>query len=670
MHLSTRRARALTVIALLVLALSAAAWAGVRSAQRSEARGREAGFPQPTFGASSLQLGVNAALEQYDDAALAQHLARLSAAGITSIRQEFRWSTIEPARGEFDWRASDRIFAAARRHKLHILAVLWTTPEWARDSSGSANAPAIDTAPPRDPMDYARFAGAFARRYDAAPDSPLLAYQIWDEPNLSAAWGNGLLNPTLYLQVLRAARAAIRAVNPYATIALAALAPTVEQSNVNVAPQTYLLKLYQLGGHQDFDVAAAKPYGFGFRPDDRRVDPGVLNLSHLILMREVMTAHGDGHKAIWAAQFGWNALSADWQGESSIWGSVSEAQQAEYTRAAVQRAAREWPWLGAMFIDGLQPRMRADEHDQDARWGFALLDQNGNPRPLFDAYAAAVQDAAAAPRANLFAACRLPQSVAHTLRLENLATALPEITSSQPDCRDPNPNAAFSPGWRFDQLGADIPELPDARVTVRFHGDALALIVRRGNYRAYTYVMIDGQPANRLPRDERGAYLVMTAPALAPLIETIPVASGLGPGEHVAEITVERGWNQWALIGWSAPAAGLDGRIALGNRLLPLLMALAAVLFVFGLRRADGSAWWRDAWARLRAGQPAPTWRTVIAALVLWLTSSIAWATDAATAWQNLGLPANAAVSGVLGACVGRQPVRARGAVHPCAAAP
>jgi hypothetical protein len=349
----------------------------------------------------------------------------------------------------------------------------------------------------------------------------------------------------------------------------------------------------------------------------------------------VMAAHDESHKAIWAAQFGWNALPPGWAGEPSVWGSVDEATQAAHIRAAVQRAAREWPWLGAMYLETLEPAPRAREPAADPRWGFALLDQQGRKRPAFDAFVAALGDAAQAPRASLFAHCATPQSVARTLRLENLITALPEVTAARRDCQRPSPNAAFSDGWRFDQLGADIPERPDANVRVRFAGESLALIVRRGNYRAYTYVSIDGAPANLLPRDERGAYLIMTSPGLYPLIETIPVASGLGPGEHVAEITVDRGWNQWALIGWSARGPAVLRADAVPLWLLPLfaLLALGGALW----------SWPRAAWRFARAGRVV-SWKAVATGIGLWLASSMTWAQDAATAWRNIGLPLNSAL--------------------------
>ncbi len=646
--------KTLFALALLTLGLAASAYAGLQSAERLEMRGRDAGFPQPVFGAGELTLGVNVALTDLDQTQLNARLDLLQARGVRVVRQAVRWADIEPERGAFDWAATDRLIDAAARRGIAVLPVLWTTPAWARGPSGSAQFPAIDSAPPADPADFAAFAGAFAARYDRAkPGAVIHAYQIWDEPNLSSAWGNALVNPTAYLQLVRAAREQIQQVNPSAVIVLGALAPTTEQNNVNLAPQTYLLKLYQLGGHEAFDVVAAKPYGFDNPPEDRRVDPGVLNFSHLILTREVMQAHGDGHKAIWATQFGWNALPAGWQGEKSLWGNVTEAQQAAYTQAAVQRAAREWPWLGAMFVESLEPSKPATSQDPaaDPRWGFALLDQTGAPRPVFEAFVAAQTDARRAPRANLFAQCASQQSLARALRLENLITALPEVLAAKPDCGQPNPRATFTPGWRFDQLGADIPERPDANVTVRFSGESFALIVRRGDYRAYTYVAIDGQPANLLPVDARGAYLIMTSPGLYPVIETVPVAGNLGPGEHVAEITVDRGWNQWALIGWSARAADPASFYQTGRWLAALCGLLALLVALWAGARAQLKTTLGAVWAGARdavTGARQTPLRAALIGLAVWLASSLTWAQDAATAWRNLGLPASTVIGGAL----------------------
>ena len=71
----------------------------------------------------------------------------------------------------------------------------------------------------------------------------------------------------------------------------------------------------------------------------------------------------------------------------------------------------------------------------------------------------------------------------------------------------------------------------DRRCAFRFEGTAVALTVRRGPYRAFLYVTVDGRPANRLPWDKVGrTYVVLydNEPAVA----TIPLATGLSRLAH------------------------------------------------------------------------------------------------------------------------------------------
>lgn len=57
-----------------------------------------------------------------------------------------------------------------------------------------------------------------------------------------------------------------------------------------------------------------------------------------------------------------------------------------------------------------------------------------------------------------------------------------------------------------------------------------------------------GQPANALPLSDDGrAYAVLTSGDLQPTTAIIWLAKGLSPTLHHAEITLERGWNQWVL---------------------------------------------------------------------------------------------------------------------------
>ena len=122
--------------------------------------------------------------------------------------------------------------------------------------------------------------------------------------------------------------------------------------------------------------------------------------------------------------------------------------------------------------------------------------------------------------------------------------------------------ADWTGDWELSELGADPGENGSLRgtdrVTIPFvvtergpAGADFALQVRRGPYRAQLFVTVDGQPANRLPQDERGAYIVLTSPDNKPQVVTVTVAGGLEQGPHTALVIADRGWDQWPLAGWS-----------------------------------------------------------------------------------------------------------------------
>jgi len=439
--------------------------------------------------------------------------------------------------------------------------------------------PATDYAPPAQLQDFAAWAGQFATRYG----DQITYYQIWDEPNLGSHWGWQPINPAGYTALLAAAHEAITTADPDAVIIAAALAPTVESGPANLSDVDYLAALYQLGAGPFFDVAAGKPYGFDTGPADRRVAREVFNFSRLILLREVMEQHGDNHSALWAGNFGWNTLPVGWSGRPSLWGQTDKATQAAYTQAAYQRAVDEWPWVGVLFLENYAPAAPPD----DPRWGFALSTPDGTLHRQF-----------ARPEGVLI-----------------------------PNYQYPNPQSqSYSGGWRFGPGGADIGQSGD-RVQVEFEGTDFGLRVRRGDYRAYFYVSVDGRPANALPTDERGAYLCLTSPdRSANDVVTIPVARHLSPGRHTAELVAERGWDQWALVGFSA--ANLPDRRPFRRAIAPLIAAaiwLAAAAIWMG-RRADWGTRGRTLRATLnRLGQSGQAALTAAVATLFALTGWLTW---------------------------------------------
>jgi putative inorganic carbon (HCO3(-)) transporter len=145
-----------------------------------------------------------------------------------------------------------------------------------------------------------------------------------------------------------------------------------------------------------------------------------------------------------------------------------------------------------------------------------------------------------------------------------------------------NGDAQWEGDWEFSEQGADPSQAGSLagtdRVTVAFTGTHLALRVRRGSYRANLWVSVDGEPANRLPHTERGAYLVLSSPDYEPEIATIPVAGGLTNGPHLAQVITDLGWDRWPLVGWrvsNGPDAAPYSRALRG-------LAAVTVLCLFG----------------------------------------------------------------------------------------
>jgi putative inorganic carbon (HCO3(-)) transporter len=341
-------------------------------------------------------------------------------------------------------------------------------------------------APPVEARNYGHFVAAFATRYADRIDH----YEIWDEPNIAPHWGAREIDPAAYARLLREGAIQVRAADPEAVVLLAALAPTVEAGGANLSDLSFLDALYRWGAAEWFDVVAAQPYTFDGTLQ-AKADFDKLNWQRVGLLREVMAAHDDAGTAVWAVSFGTSEVT-----ESAV-------------LEAVDRARADWPWLGPMLWAAWSP---GGSHSQ-----YALTNANGEPGSVYEALA----------------------TRAATVGLIAWPGAYPAD----------HPSGEYEGDWRVTSSGADIGGSGD-RLTIHFQGTHLDLTVRRGDYRAFLFVTVDGEPANALPRDTEGrAYVVLYDPAGE--TNSVTLARDLPAGEHLAEIITDRGWGQWAIAGWT-----------------------------------------------------------------------------------------------------------------------
>ena len=456
---------------------------------RTHIRGHSLGLPNPNLDPRpSNMLGVNIELLPESPGTIDKTLNAISNTGFGWVRQTFYW---EPEK--FDWVATDRLINFVIENNLQIIAVLT-----------SSNIPDQTNK-------FAQFAYEFADRYSDQVDT----YQLGDEPNLISAWGR-TPSAVEYSNLLATIYPLIHQADTNATVLMAGLAPTTENGPENINDILYLRQLYASGAKEYFDAASGKPYGFNTGPNDRRLSNSILNFSRFILLREEMEKAGDSSKLLWASQFGWYDPSAA-ANPQTTWGAVSDEQQTNFTIAAIERARGEWPWAGVLVLDNYYPGI--DIHNP--RWGFALTTPTGaNGKTITD--------------------------LKNYLSVYQLSAAPHGIHPAA------SPYAQYSDGWSFSNLGADIPQIGDSNITFTFEGSEFGLIVRRGNYRATLYVEIDSEPANLLPITQKGeSYQILTAPDLSTHVELIPIANNLKPGKHIAKIRADRGWNQWAIVGFS-----------------------------------------------------------------------------------------------------------------------
>jgi len=462
--------------------------------------------------------GVTTDLTRYQGDELAANLQLMYDNGFTWIRQPMPWAEIEPTQGQFNWQPYDRIFSAIeqfnqrlapRQPPLQIIAVLNTSPAWARP----ANTP--ETTPPNNLTNFGHFAHELAQRYY----EQLHYYQIWHEPNLSSNWGNTFVQPEQYTNLLREASLNIKAVDSTATIITAALAPTLENGPLNLNEMAYLDGLYRARANRWFDVVAGQIYGFATEPE-QPADPQILGFNRIELLRQVMLQHDDAATPMWATAFGWAVFDDDWTGRKSLWKQAIPAVQTQRTANAVLYMRRQWPWLGPVFA---------------IRWDTADLAKND---PAF-----------------AFALTAHPE-ILGAFKTASQAVHVATVGTYPADSL----TGRYMRAWRFggQPALADIPAQEPRIVKIAFEGTRFDLTVNRGPYRGYLWVTVDKDeaatdetfPANALPQNSDGqSYVVLYDPLHGS--ETVTLVRNLTPGFHEVEITADGGWRQWAIGGWT-----------------------------------------------------------------------------------------------------------------------
>jgi hypothetical protein len=216
--------------------------------------------------------------------------------GVQTIRMAMPWSVMEPKPGQLDFSASDTVVAQAAGHGFTALPTVTFAPDWAARHPGNSN------SPPEGTENYANFIAACVRRYGPGgsfwaehpdvPVRPIRSWQVWNEPNQPVFNWSDQPFASDYVALLRAARAAIKGVDPGAHVVLAGLVGTSWRA---------LAQVYKAGGRNLFDEVAIHP--FTLEP------PNVLKI--LRKDRAVMRRYHDDRKPMYITELTWPAAKGE-----------------------------------------------------------------------------------------------------------------------------------------------------------------------------------------------------------------------------------------------------------------------------------------------------------------------------------------------------------------------
>ena len=354
--MSNRRSR--TTRRCLLLLSVAVAFAVVPAATRvhpATAATAAAGPAAAATGVGSQQPGI-----AYESPVpMHRDLDAIVAAGMTWVRADFFWSTIESAgKGVYAWGPTDAFVSAAHARGLNVLALVAYTPAWARTG-------ASDTAPPNDPRDYADFVHAAALHYGPRG---VHAWEIWNEPNLALFW-SPKADPVAYAALLKRAYPAIKSADPKAVVVTGGLSPASDNAQ-DRAPITFLTDVYAHGGKGTFDAVGYHPYSF---PYDPMFKADWNTFYRTPDFHAVMTKQGDGAKVVWGTEIGYPT------GTSSR--AVSQTRQGDYLVAAIKQW-KSWSFTGPLFLFTIRDISRDKAAVND---NMGMLFADSSPKPAFAA---------------------------------------------------------------------------------------------------------------------------------------------------------------------------------------------------------------------------------------------------------------------------------------------
>ena len=362
--------------------------------------------PKPTALPVQETFGYGIQVNGFDDPD--GSIAMTKQLGMTWIKQQVVWGSLEHEKGNMDWSGLDRVVRKANKADLKIMLSIVTSPTWSHPAIGPGGDDKEGIkAPPDDLNAYANFVAQVVQR-EKDLGYPVHAVEVWNEQNLSREWRTSpqKIDAAKYMQMLTATYKKVKAIDPNIIVISGAPSPTGVDNGIDATDDlNYLKQMVSYGLLNSADCIGIHHNGYNLPPDvpyqdtpknpkaatatnyPAPFDPAKLHHSWSFYTTLQESARIVKPKPLCITEFGWASsvgISTPVRSGFEFAGDNTLQEQADYIIKAYQ-LMKQWGFVKIAFLWNLNFFNVTDDRSTTDNAIYSVLTPGGMPRPAFEA---------------------------------------------------------------------------------------------------------------------------------------------------------------------------------------------------------------------------------------------------------------------------------------------
>ena len=247
---------------------------------------------------------------------------RLAEAKVHNARTPFYWPAIEPTKGSYNWKATDKFVGTLALYHVRVLPFLNGSPSWV--ASDARRPPLKSKKAKRHWKQFVKACvkrygpkGKFWRTHSDIPKVPIKAWQIWNEQN-NPNYFAPKPKPKKYAKLVKLAKRAIHSKDKHGKIVLGGMFGKPEPKGSMSAPK-FLGKFYKAKGIKHaFNAMTVHPYA-----------PSIHNLKKQMTKLHKVIKHKHDNAKMWITEMGWGSAPPEkrWPLLKGVQGQEEDAEE-------------------------------------------------------------------------------------------------------------------------------------------------------------------------------------------------------------------------------------------------------------------------------------------------------------------------------------------------------